>query len=137
VFHSPQAGHRPIHFEYSFPQWEQNQTLFVFVAIITNLSCKDKKNPGDYSSGRLLGEPIAYSAAGASAAAASQGCSQAPAQAPSQASLQAQAAESATASMTSSAAGSAFLAFLLPQAAAANIIATSATEINTFFMVFD
>ena len=37
VFHSPQAGHRPIHLEYSLPQWEQNHTDLVFfttVAII-------------------------------------------------------------------------------------------------------
>jgi hypothetical protein len=33
VFHSPQAGHLPIHLEYSLPQFEQNQTVFAFVAI--------------------------------------------------------------------------------------------------------
>ena len=31
VFHSPQAGQRPIHFGYSFPQLVQNQTVFSFI----------------------------------------------------------------------------------------------------------
>ena len=36
VFHSPQAGHLPIHFGLSFPHSLQNHTVFVFtVAIIT------------------------------------------------------------------------------------------------------
>lgn len=30
VFHSPQAGHRPIHFGLSFPHDLQNHTVFVF-----------------------------------------------------------------------------------------------------------
>jgi hypothetical protein len=38
VFHSPQAGHLPIHFGLSFPHSLQNHTLFTFaVAIIFSL----------------------------------------------------------------------------------------------------
>ena len=33
VFHSPQAGHRPIHFALSFPHEVQYQTVLIFVAI--------------------------------------------------------------------------------------------------------
>jgi hypothetical protein len=34
VFHSPHAGHLPIHFGLSFPHALQNHTLFVFAAAI-------------------------------------------------------------------------------------------------------
>ena len=37
VFHSPHAGHLPIHFELSFPQDLQNQTVFVFSVAINQL----------------------------------------------------------------------------------------------------
>ena len=30
VFHEPQAGQRPIHFGYSFPQFVQKNTVFSF-----------------------------------------------------------------------------------------------------------
>ena len=33
VFHSPHAGHRPIHFGLSFPHEVQNHAVFIFVAI--------------------------------------------------------------------------------------------------------
>ena len=36
VFHSPQAGHRPIHFELSFPHDLQNHTVFVFTVAIVS-----------------------------------------------------------------------------------------------------
>ena len=38
VFHSPQAGHLPIHLEYSLPQFEQNHTVFAFVVPFTAIS---------------------------------------------------------------------------------------------------
>ena len=37
VFHSPHAGQRPIHFGLSFPHDEQNQTDFVFRAILISV----------------------------------------------------------------------------------------------------
>ena len=48
-FHSPQAGHRPIHLEYSLPQWEQNHTDLVFFTVVA-IPYKDKKNPGTSAS---------------------------------------------------------------------------------------
>ena len=44
VFHSPQAGHLPIHLEYSLPQFEQNQTVFAFVAMSFPLLTRRYKN---------------------------------------------------------------------------------------------
>ena len=38
VFHSPHAGHRPIHLEYSLPQWLQNHTVLVFALAISLVS---------------------------------------------------------------------------------------------------
>ena len=40
VFHSPQAGHRPIHLLYSLPQWEQNHTDLVFLTLVAIASQK-------------------------------------------------------------------------------------------------
>jgi hypothetical protein len=37
VFHSPQAGHLPIHLEDSFPHALQNHTVFVFTVAIAGL----------------------------------------------------------------------------------------------------
>jgi hypothetical protein len=45
VFHSPQAGQRPIHFEYSLPQLLQKNTVFDFVGIGRYCLHKYKKSP--------------------------------------------------------------------------------------------
>ena len=40
VFHSPQAGHLPIHLGLSFPQEVQNQAVFILFAIMFNIQKK-------------------------------------------------------------------------------------------------
>jgi hypothetical protein len=42
VFHSPQAGHLPIHFGLSFPHSLQNHTVFVFTVAIRFICLTDK-----------------------------------------------------------------------------------------------
>ena len=41
VFHSPQAGHFPIHLGLSFPQEVQNQAVFILFAIVLDIQKKD------------------------------------------------------------------------------------------------
>ena len=45
VFHSPQAGHRPIHLLYSLPQWLQNHTDLVFFTLVAILPQRYEKSP--------------------------------------------------------------------------------------------
>jgi hypothetical protein len=45
VFHSPHAGQRPIHLEYSLPQFEQNQIVFSLFAIL-QMYAKKLQYPG-------------------------------------------------------------------------------------------
>ena len=40
VFHSPQAGHFPIHLGLSFPQEVQNQAVFILFAIVLDIQKK-------------------------------------------------------------------------------------------------
>jgi hypothetical protein len=47
VFHSPHAGHRPIHLLYSLPQWLQNHTDLVFLTLVAILPQRYTKIPKD------------------------------------------------------------------------------------------
>jgi hypothetical protein len=51
VFHSPQAGQRPIHFELSLPQELQYQTVLAFVAIVFSFHAAGPGDPANPGSG--------------------------------------------------------------------------------------